>query len=211
MKHFLLLLFGTLSAMTVFAQQAAPLYFYGETLTADKDKATSYGIYGKLIDDNLWTFKRFDLDNNLLQSGSYKDEKLSIPHGKFIFYEDLELFNFTHHTNFKLKGKTRFVSQQGYYENGLIKGEWNLYYPNGNVLNSQKYVDGKLNGEFVTYDEFGKPKIKGNYIEGKMDGKWIFGGGKEIMIYDKGKLLERYRDGKRKKTTGKVNVKEGSL
>lgn len=166
--------------------QVAPVYFYGDQVTTDKNKATSYAIYGKLSTEDLWMFKRYDLNNNLIQTGSYNDALLTTPHGKFVFYMNIEYFNRLHKTKFKINGRTRFTSQQGSFVNGLEEGRWLLFYPDGNVLNTQDYVNGKLHGEFITYDKFGDIEIKGNYVDGERDGEWIFNGGEQKVIYEKG-------------------------
>ena len=81
-KLLILLLFV---AFSYAFSQAKPIYFNGNKVTTNADEATSYGVYGKLSGQDLWVLKRYDLDDNLMLSGSYKDEQLSKPHGKFIF------------------------------------------------------------------------------------------------------------------------------
>ncbi len=168
--------------------QVTPVYFQGDKVTTDKSKATSYAIYGKLSTEDLWMFKRYDLANNLLQTGSYSDPELTTPHGKFVFYADIASFNITHQTRFLIKGKTRFTSQQGEFVNGVENGRWLLFFPDGNVFNSQDYVDGKLHGEFVTYDKLGNVELRGNYVDGEREGEWIIDSGERKAIYEKGIL-----------------------
>lgn len=171
--------------------QVKPIYFYGNTITSDKDKATSYGIYGKLSTEELWMFKRYDLYDNLMQTGSYKDERLTTPHGTFVFYLDVAFFNLQEGTNFKLKSVTRFVSQKGNFVDGLEEGQWFFYYPDGNIFNEQNFVKGVLNGAFKTYDKYGDIMIQGNHKNGERDGEWLFikEGIKEI--YENGKLIRK--------------------
>ena len=197
MKHYALFLLLFFSFLGVNAQ-VTPIYFDGEKITTNKDIATSYAIYGKLSTENLWVFKRYDLYDNLIQTGSYSDEGLTTPHGKFIFYMDVETFNRLNSTNFKLKGTTRFTSQQGTFVNGVEHGRWLLFFPDGNVLNSQDFVNGKLHGEFVTYDKLGKVVIKGNYVDGERDGEWIFEKGEQKAIYDHGTLKSSFYVDKKK-------------
>ncbi|MDQ7948465.1 MAG: hypothetical protein REI78_00715 [Pedobacter sp.] len=183
-----LFLFVACCSLNASAQQLTPIYFNGESITTNKEAATSYAVFGKLSNEDLWTFKRFDLYDNLLQTGSYKDAKLSIPHGKFTFYDNIERFNVNHETNFKIKGKTRFLSQQGTFVDGKENGEWTLYYPDGNVMNVQHYLSGKLHGEFISFDKYGKIVAKGNYVNGLKDGDWILESGKQKSYYEKGIL-----------------------
>lgn len=202
-KPFILLLFLFFAALNLSAQ-VRPIYFYGNTIISDKEKATSYGVYGKLSTEDLWIFKRYDLYDNLIQSGSYNDEGLTTPHGLFVFYMDVENFNLQNRTNFRLKDVTRFVSQQGNFVNGLEEGKWLFFYPDGNIFNEQNFIKGLLQGEFKTYDKFGDIMIQGNYKDGERDGEWIFvkEGNKEI--YENGKLI-RTESLKKSKVTVRAN------
>ncbi|MFD0941000.1 toxin-antitoxin system YwqK family antitoxin [Pedobacter boryungensis] len=187
MKKNILILFSFFAVLSLKAQ-VAPVYFYGNQVTTDRNKATSYAIYGKLSAENIWTFKRYDLYDNLIQTGSYEDETLSTPHGNFNFYMDIQTFNDFHNTKFKLKGKTRFLSQQGNFVHGVEQGKWMVYYPDGNVLSTQNYVNGELSGESKTFDKFGNVEEGGNYINGKKDGEWISMEGTRKDLYDNGVL-----------------------
>jgi len=204
-KRLIILLFILNGAVNLNAQEVTPIYFYGENITTDRDRATSYGIYGKLSTEDLWVFKRYDLYDNLIQTGSYKDERLTTPHGKFFFYMDLELFNQLHVTNFKLKGKTRFLCQQGTFVDGRENGKWLLFYPDGTILNTQDFVNGKLHGQFTTYDKYGNIEIKGNYVDGERDGEWLFEFGAQKVIYEKGVLKSSLMVEKPKKEKKKSN------
>lgn len=204
------ILFLLVTASTLFSKvsaQVIPIYFYGDSIVSNKNKATSYAVYGKLSDQELWAFKRYDLYDNLLQTGSYKDDRLTTPHGVFSFYMDLEAFNDLHLTNYKLKDKYRFLSQAGNFTNGLEDGKWQLFYPDGTVFNSQVYVKGKLQGEFVTYDKYGNIEIKGNYVDGQRDGLWIFEGGAQEVIYEKGVLKSAMNVKKGKKSSNTAGLK----
>lgn len=197
MKHYLFFALLFCSNFGALAQMNA-IYFAGEKITTDKAKATSYAVYGKLSNEELWVFKRFDLNDNLIQTGSYRNEMLSIPHGKFVFYMDIEAFNNLHQTNFKFRGITRFVSQEGNFVNGHEEGKWLFYYPDGNILSIQHFKNGKLDGEFINYDKFGRIIIKGNYLNGEKDGEWIFDKGKKKAIYEKGELKSSTDTNKKK-------------
>jgi antitoxin component YwqK of YwqJK toxin-antitoxin module len=196
MKCQVLLFFFSLGYFTAYAQ-VAPVYFQGDRVTANKERATSYAIYGKLSDQEIWAFKRYDLYNNLIQTGAYKDEQLSVPHGTFTFYMDIDDYNQLYSSRFKLaKGQFRFVSQKGNFANGVEDGRWFLYFPDGNVMNYQDFVNGKLHGEFVTLDRLGKILIKGNYVDGEKDGKWILEGNDRTAVYEKGKLIATFKGNK---------------
>lgn len=182
MKKYLIFLMALMLGLTVQAQ-LRPIYFNGDNATLDPTNATSYGVFGKLSTENLWVLKRYDLKDNLMQTGSYKDPELTIPHGQFVFYMDVDYFNLISKENFKLKGKTRFTYQQGAFSDGVEQGRWVLFYPDGNIFNLQDYKDGKLNGEFKTFDKYGKIILSGQYVMDKKEGEWIVERGKRKEVY----------------------------
>ena len=108
MKYKLLIFLCCCTFLQAFSQ-AKPIYFNGNRITTDAERATSYGVYGKLSGENLWTLKRYDLYDNLMLSGSYKDEQLTIPHGKFIFYGSIFDYNDENFTNFKNAKTDRYI------------------------------------------------------------------------------------------------------
>ena len=181
-KIMLWVFFCFVSQMT--SAQVKPIYFNGDQVIADSTKATSYAIYGKLSNENLWMFKRYDLYNNLMQTGSYTDSLLTIPHGKFVFYNYVDDFNAENNENYKLKGKIIYMSQIGNFVNGLEQGRWLLFYPDGNVFTLQDFEAGKQNGQFFSYDKYGKVLIEGNFKDGKRDGEWLFAKAKLKIVYD---------------------------
>ncbi|WP_199138648.1 toxin-antitoxin system YwqK family antitoxin [Pedobacter sp. ASV12] len=182
MKKYLIFSVLCMLGLTVVAQK--PIYFVGDGVTSDAARATSYGIYGKLSTEDVWILKRYDLYDNLMQTGSYKDENLTIPHGQFVFYMDLAYFNMLGKENFKLKNKTRFKYQEGSFVDGLEQGTWTLFYPDGNILNIQHYKNGQLDGEFKTLDRYGRVVVSGHFVAGKKEGEWITEKGTKIETYE---------------------------
>jgi antitoxin component YwqK of YwqJK toxin-antitoxin module len=57
--------------------------------------------------------------------------------------------------------------------NDVKSGEWNQYYPNGEICLKGYYTDGQLNGKFVIYYDNGKPEFEGQYNNDSRDGNWI--------------------------------------
>ncbi|TKC10578.1 hypothetical protein FA048_10380 [Pedobacter polaris] len=206
MKIFSTLFILFICSLNAFSQ-VRPIYLYGNQVTKDKDKATSYAVYGKISTEDVWTFKRYDLYDNLIQTGSYADESLTMAHGKFTFYSDITQFNNIYQERFALKGKTRFISQEGNFVNGLEQGKWFLFYPDGNVLSAQEFLDGKMHGIFITYDRFGVAVISGNYVNGEKHGEWSLEKGKVREVYDMGILKSREYTKKGKIVKGSVTNK----
>ena len=54
----------------------------------------------------------------------------------------------------------------------LVKSTY--YFENGAVSQEGFYKNGKVHGQWTSYDESGKKKAMGEYNEGVKTGKWIF-------------------------------------
>lgn len=200
MKRYILSIFLLVNLTNVSAQ-VTTVYFIGDKITGDKFHATSFAVLGKLAGQESFSFKRYDLYNNLLQTGFYKDKTLSIPHGPFVSYFDVEKFNEQYSTFYRLKEKERFLSQEENYVDGELNGKLTLYYPNGKVLSQNEYVKGKMNGTFTVYDKLGKIKVKGNYVDGIKNGEWFFDDGKYIAVYENGIMKSVYQSPKKTLST----------
>lgn len=187
MKKIVLLLLSIAFSTNLFAQ-AKPIYFYGNKITTDPSIATAYGVYGKVGPDSLCVLKTYNLMDELLSTGVYKDETLKVEHGDFVFYNDYRDFNYDHNTTFNLKDKTRFVSQKGRFEEGEQVGQWTSYYPTGNVLSITHFTAGKKNGLYAYYDNDGNVIQTGKYVMDKKDGEWFYNRGKKREVYVMGVL-----------------------
>lgn len=203
-KILLLILLFLITSLFEANAQIRPVYFYGDKVTLDKNKATSYAIYGKLSDQELWMFKRYDLNDNLLQTGSYNDELLTTPHGKFIFYSSIEAYNNVNRTRYVVKGKTRFTSQEGDFVNGKEEGKWLTFYPDGNVSSYLEYKSGKLDGVYKMFDKYGNVEVSGNFVNNAKHGEWISENGTRIDTYEHGVLISTRYVKRSKKVKGEV-------
>lgn len=198
MKKVLIFILSMALSTSIFAQ-AKPIYFYGSKITTDPAIATAYGIYGKVGPDSLCVLKTYNLMDELLSTGVYKDETLKVEHGDFVFYNDYRDFNYEYNTTFYLKDKTRFVSQKGRFEEGLQTGRWISFFPNGNIFTVTNYTAGKKNGLYAYYDIVGNVIQTGKYVMDKKDGEWFYNRGKKREVYVMGVLQ---RGGK---ATGTIN------
>lgn len=152
--------------------QTKPIYFEGNRVTVDPKKATAYGVYGKLSNQELWVLKKYDLDDNLIVSGSYKDSLLSIAQGNFTFYNSVFDYNDKNFTGYKLGDTDRYISQKGTYKEGLEDGLWYTYYPNGTVMMYYTFINGKLNGAVKSFSAKSRLLFLGQYKDGLKDGIW---------------------------------------
>ncbi len=172
----------------VFAQ-TTPIYFNDNVITADPNTANAYGVYGKLSTEQLWVLKKYDFDDNLLVSGSYKDSLLSIPHGNFTFYNSVFDYNDKNFTAYKFRDTDRYISQKGVYSNGLEEGIWYSYYPDGKVISYTNFVKGKLNGAVKSFSAKGKLLFSGQYKDGLKDGIWYDLQSKIKDVYERDNLI----------------------
>lgn len=189
MLKYRLLIFLLFVAVTTAFSQAIPIYFNGNRVTTDKDNATSYGVYGKLSGEDLWVLKRYDLDDNLMFSGAYKDEQLSKPHGKFIFYGSIFDYNYQNFTNFKIATTDRYITQQGEYIDGLEEGKWTDYFPDGRIMGYRNYINGKLEGETAYFNYKGRRMLFGHFKGGLRVGTWYDLKKKVKEVFEDDKLI----------------------
>ncbi|HTM97099.1 MAG TPA: hypothetical protein VL088_00075 [Pedobacter sp.] len=180
MKRFIFFVLFSVN-LCVFAQ-LKPIYFIGNDVTSDSTIATSYGIYGKISGEELYVLKTFDLANNLVFTGSFKDADLKIPHGNFVYYHDVEDFNLLYKTNFFIEDKTRFIASKGSYVDGYQNGRWINFYPDGKIMTIITYVKGLKHGFSGSYDRRGKLVMSGLYNLDKKEGEWGNGKVKETYI-----------------------------
>lgn len=58
------------------------------------------------------------------------------------------------------------------------------YYDNGQVSQEGFYKDGKVHGQWIAYDQNGNKKAIGEYNEGVKTGKWFFWNDKSLSEVD---------------------------
>ncbi len=67
-------------------------------------------------------------------------------------------------------------------EGNRLKGTY--FYENGQISQTGYFVDGKLNGEWQMFDEEGNKLAMGTYTNGKKTGKWTFWEGEMVKEVD---------------------------
>lgn len=154
-----------------------------EKVTADSTQAYSYGIYGKVTGGDLWVFKKYDIDGNLMVTGAFKNDSLTVPQGKFVYYDWIDPNKSYANESVLQKGKERYVVLSGNFENGSRQGRWTSFYENGEVKNVAFYEQGILNGEFKSFDRNGDLNESGQFLNDKKEGKWILSGGLQVVDY----------------------------
>lgn len=80
------------------------------------------------------------------------------------------------------------LAEQGEFENGLKKGTWKMWYPNGLIQSTQYWNSGIRAGSYYQYGETGDIVVKGSFKNNKKHGKWIDFIKKDTVVYKKGTI-----------------------
>ncbi|MEA1786643.1 nicotinic acid mononucleotide adenyltransferase [Arenibacter sp. GZD96] len=67
-------------------------------------------------------------------------------------------------------------------EGDLLKATY--YHDNGEIAQIGYFLNGKLHGEWQMYDENGAKLAKGSYVSGQKTGKWYFWEGEHLSEVD---------------------------
>lgn len=154
---------------------------------------------------NIYSYKDGELDglnviyykNQIKEIGHWKEGKQN---GLFQLYtEDGILID---NALFK-DGERDGITEQFYndtgkirisvnYKNGILDGEYRIYYPNEKLQAETYYANGELSGEYKEYYENGNIRLTGNYKENLPDGEWKFylekGNLQSVVNYKAGEL-----------------------
>jgi hypothetical protein len=184
MKRLVLVLAFALFSLNGFSQIRTVYYDDEDHVTTDSTQASSYAIFGKLTGDSVYTYKKYDVDGFVTVTGSFKDDDLKIPHGKFVYYDWVDQLSNLGYTLPPTNGKERYVVVTGRYKDGKKDGKWYTFYPDGKLKNVVTFSNDVMNGEFKFFDSKGKLDTSGTYVNGKKNGEWISGGGRKIQQFE---------------------------
>jgi antitoxin component YwqK of YwqJK toxin-antitoxin module len=187
-------LFSLLALMFItsqlFAQTQKVYLTKSGKFTPNAEKASSYLLVQKLNSSEGYLATQYDMRNNLVSKGTYKDEQLTVPSGKFVYYakDDNGVF---HNASYKEENKY-YMSSIGYFANGKREGMWTEYAPNGDKTLECNYENGLLNGAYKAYanNYTGEGTAVNGQINGKFD--WHTNGMLAAeLYYDNGKLKSK--------------------
>jgi TonB family protein len=168
MKLYFSLLLLTIS-LGSFAQVHKIFLNKNGKVTKDSAKAFEYILCQKEGADSLWSYVKLDRRGIPIEKGTYLDEELTIPNGKFVYYQTIieQKKIDEHHSSIDtIIG----IKQTGFYENGLKEGYWVSYFPNGQKQSIKPFANNQLNGLVEEYDDEGKIFSRSNYINGLREG-----------------------------------------
>jgi len=130
------------------------------------------------LSDSGWIVHQYDMRDTLMMTGTYKDEQMHFPDGKFKYYDFQEPVNEIRYDYMNHKSDMTFVpgksylNSVGFFSNGEKTGIWHLYAPTGKLTVTETYEHDKLNGPYTTHTDSGYVLIRGNYVNDKRNGNW---------------------------------------
>jgi antitoxin component YwqK of YwqJK toxin-antitoxin module len=158
------LLFGILTVKA----QSYKIYIDNYGAKADSINAKSYMVVTR-VSDTDWLAKQYLMNNIIKCLGTYKDQNLTTPNGKFTYYNQ----NKSQGVDAKNADTINYVQMSGYFIDGLKTGTWTTYFKNGNIEYINNYKNDKLNGLYESYNyDSNTILIKGYYADNKRNGEW---------------------------------------
>src|ERR1700759_3839933 len=142
MKKYLYLVTLLLIGQSLFAQTKKSYLTKSGSFTSDSKKAVSYVLIQKLDGDSAYMASLYDMNNHLMAKGTYKDESLAIPTGKFVYYKNEPSGN----------SNINYKAAVGYFLNGKRIGLWYDYSSDGQVTAAYNYENNKFNGDYKIYN-----------------------------------------------------------
>lgn len=153
----------------------------------DPKKAISYILISKMA-DSVYEVNQYSMNDTILVSGFYKDSLLTIPNGKFIYYQKNKLPEYK-------KGQTltadidtfNFSKLRGYFINGKREGVWREYSSDHKVVGEYTFKNDKLDGPFRNFNEgWLQYRAEGTMVNNEMEGRFL--------VYTKDSLLVEESD-----------------
>lgn len=148
-----------------------------------------------------WLATQYDGHGNLMATGGYLDEKLTIPQGEFKFYTHVGQRTFTgynyenHRPDTTFEPEKNYMFTSGYFEHGEKTGKWTTFSSTGEITGMATFAHGRLNGPSQTYStSTGKLLVEGEYVNDIREGKWNMlsfeGDTMSTEIYKKGEVIK---------------------
>jgi len=200
-KYLILILFILFSILSMAQQKRVFLNKNGER-TTDSIGANSYYTISQPAPDSMWVVHQYNLNNEIMTIGHFRDTLLTILNGRFVYYqtqlaEQKITYNYTNERYDTVKTAQRnYIAEVGNYVDGKKDGKWVGYFENGSIKRMDNYSNGISDGiSTVYFNEGNIPSITGQYVNGKREGLWY------TLTY-KGDTMEvnTYKDGVHKKS-----------
>lgn len=171
MKFNCVFILGFLAVFHSFGQVRKIYIDSKDNFTNASNKAVSYVLVKRNSDSDYYV-QKYNLKDTILLKGDFKDSMLTVPNGKFSYYEKKKIedqFKGILHTD-----TNTFVAQVGFFLNGSKTGIWTEFERRGVKRCTYTYKEGKLNGLYQRFSKYHNQYVKedGNYLDGFKEGAW---------------------------------------
>lgn len=192
MKYLYLMLLSLLT-LSSFAQATKAYITKEGNYSADPQTAIGYVIIQKLQDDSAYMVNQYDMHDTIQCKGFYKDAMLTIPNGKFVYFEKPDTHN--PHNNYG-SDTNNYVQKVGNYSNGKQIGLWREYTYDKKISKEYNYENGLLNGSYKTYfNDYSGKWSEAHYVNDLLEGSdGIFTGDSTLMaesIFEHNKFITK--------------------
>jgi len=200
MKKYLYLMVFLVIGQQLTAQTQRVYVTKSGDLTTNSNKGSSYLVV-KQLDDTTFLSLQYDMHNKLMSKGIYKDAFLTIPNGKFTYYniqkdnQNAEVSN----VSYIESNNNSHISSAGYFKNGVRTGMWRDFSGDGQVSSEYFYANNVLNGPYKTYTSYPDSYGEGTMVNGKLDGKFKY--------YNNGLLVSEFTYANGKISDKKIYLK----
>ncbi|OCX52604.1 hypothetical protein BEL04_14240 [Mucilaginibacter sp. PPCGB 2223] len=155
----------------------------------------------KLADGSGWFASKYDARGILQACGTFLDEKMTMPHGRFKYFTHTSAdtstrYNYQRHqTDTTFEPAKTYLSTLGYFSHGEKSGQWTDFGPTGAIIGMATFEHNKLNGPYQTYNtSTGKLSVEGQFVNGIREGSWNLlsfeGDTMSTDIYKKGEVVK---------------------
>lgn len=173
MKKYLYLAACMLVGQQLFAQTQKVYVTKSGDITTNSNRGSSYLVV-KELNDTTYLSLQYDMHNRLMSKGTYRDAFLTIPNGKFTYYDNKqnsEVSNVSYNEN----GNNKLhIETAGYFANGIRTGMWRTFTEDGQVATEFSYENNVVNGPYKTYTSYPDCYGEGTMVNGKLDGKFKY-------------------------------------
>ena len=169
-KIFYLLILN-LIVFSAFAQVQKAYVTKDGDFSDDPKKGVAYVIVEKLPGDSAYIMRNYDMNDTILMQGTYKDQFLKIPNGRFIYYyKDHVSTKTISEMKSVIRDTNNYVKKVEYYTNGVRTGVWVEYIARNQKSSEYTYANNQKNGKYKLYYDNLQSWTEGNMVNDLMEG-----------------------------------------
>lgn len=164
--------------------QVKKLYLNSSGKIVNEAKKAAFYILSDKTNDTAYFIRKYDIDNDILFKGTFRDSVMKTPNGKFYFYAKSKLISLTGSSE---NNTGSFIVLAGSFLNGRRDGTWIEYIDSKTKSQLYTFKNDELNGRYEEYNlNSGSVSLAGNFENNIMEGEW--------NGYEKDSLKATYTD-----------------